>query len=107
MKELLHVIDDREEATVEDTARCKQFLFSFTESCDEQELSDFLNFATGSCYETSSLVSRSVKVYFTKSEAIYSSTCLMEIKIPIYFKTQEQFDLAVGAVIKGHSFNSH
>ena len=107
VKELLTIKEcDADGAAVEDAARCTRFLFTFIESSNEQELSNLLQFITGTT-ETSILLPRSVKVYFTNSDAIYSSTCLMEIKIPAYFKTQEEFDLAIKAVAKGNLFNSH
>jgi hypothetical protein len=53
VKELLKVKEcDTDEATVEDTARCTTFLFSFIESCNEQDLSDLLHVVTGTGYET-------------------------------------------------------
>ena len=87
--------------------RCSSLLNTFIDSCNEQELSDFLAFVTGSGFETCSLIPGSIQVYFTNTSAIYSSTCLMELKIPTHFVMQEHFNMAMRAVIEGHSFNTH
>lgn len=84
-----------------------QFLYSYLESCNEDQLSDFLTFVTGTGYETSALVLGSINVSFRNTDANFSSTCLMDIKIPTHFKSQAQFNTVFGAVIQGQAFNTH
>ena len=105
VKELLRVsVPDHDNLSAQ---KCSLFLYSFIESCSESELSNFLMFVTGTGFETTSLVPRSIKVSFTDTDAIYASTCLMEIKIPTMFESQTQFNSVFKAAINGHSFNTH
>ena len=47
------------------------------------------------------------KASFTE-DTIYFSTCLMELKIPIHFYTETEFDMAMRAVMVGSElFDSH
>ena len=78
VKELLHV-----SAPVlygsSSSQRCSELVYAFIDSCDEQDLHDFLQFVTGSGSETSSLCPGCIKVTFTGQDAIYASTCLTEL----------------------------
>ena len=96
VKELLNFgtsgLEDETNSTLE------QLLTTFIDGCNEEELSDLLPFVTGTCFQTSALVPGSVRVEFT--------ACLMELKVPKHFVSQEHFNVALKAVIKGRAFNS-
>ena len=104
VKELLNFgtsgLEDETNSTLE------QLLTTFIDGCKKEELSDLLAFVTGTCFQTSALVPRSVRVEFTESDVVYSSACLMELKVPKHFVSQEHFNVALKAVIKGRAFNS-
>ena len=68
----------------------------------------FFCFVTGSHFQTSSLVSGSIHVYFTDVPIIFISTCLMEVKILTHFANESQnfFNTAMQALVKESSFNT-
>lgn len=103
-KELLNMsIPGSEDET---NSRPAHLLTTFIDGCNEEELSDLLAFVTGTRFQTSALVPGSIKVEFVATDTIYSSACLMELKVPLHFVSQEQFNTAMKAVIKGNAFNS-
>lgn len=106
VKDLVQIVANSDDRSV--AIRCEFLLKSFIDSCTEDGLSSFLAFATGSHFQTSSLVTGSIHVYFTDMPVIFASTCLMEVKIPTYFANQSQnvFNTAMEAIVKGSSFNT-
>ncbi len=106
VKELIKIIHETEDRSL--SMRCEFLLMSFIDSCNEDDLSDFLGFSTGSHFQTSSLVAGSIHIYFTSATAVFASTCLMELKIPIHFANESQpyFNTSLLAVIKERYFNT-
>ena len=101
IKELLTIDDCDDQASV---ASC-QMLMGFLGGATQRQLRQFLMFATGTEL-VGSLEPDAIQVLFVKCDAIYASTCLMEIKIPLSFDSYEQFKVAMEAVIVKNTFTT-
>ena len=81
-------------------------LLTIIKSCTEEKLLDFLRFLTGTGLETISLVPGCTVVSCTSTDVIYSSTCLMELKVRTEFQSYAHFDIHTRSVMKGQSFST-
>jgi len=87
-----------------DAVRCCQMLSAFIQNSEETDLSDFLQFVTGSPTVTGTMVPGCIKVSCTDTDSFYASTCLMELKVPLQFSTYKEFESTLRMVLKGKSF---
>lgn len=99
--ELLHLRDENDSIPAK---RCCQMLSAFIQNSEEPDLSDFLQFVTGSPTVTGTMVPGCIKVSCTDTDSFYASTCLMELKVPLQFSTYKEFESTLRMVIKGKSF---
>ena len=101
IKELLTIDDCNDQASV---ASCDMFI-RFLDGATHGQLRQFLMFATGTEH-AGSLEPGAIQVSFLKCDAIYASTCLMEVKILISVDSYEQFKAAMENVIVKDTFTT-
>ena len=101
---VLELLDLRDENDSIPAKRCCQMLSAFIQNSGETDLSDFLQFVTGSPTVTGTMVPGCIKVSCTDTDSFYASTCLMELKVPLQFSTYKEFESTLRMVIKGKSF---
>ena len=101
---VLELLDLRDENDSIPAKRCCQMLSAFIQNSEETDLSDFLQFVTGSPTVTGTMVPGCIKVSCTDTDSFYASTCLMELKVPLQFSTYKEFESTLRMVIKGKSF---
>ena len=99
--ELLDLGDDKDSIPAK---RCCQMLSAFIQNSKDTDLSDFLQFVTGSPTVTGTMVPGCIKGSCTDTDSLYASTCLMELKVPLQFSTYKELESTLRVVIKGKSF---
>lgn len=78
-----------------------QMLYSFIQNSSVDDLLDFLSFTTGSRSRTSIFVPGSIAVSVGNAEAIFASTCTLELKLPSGFASYLEFESSMRAMFKG------
>lgn len=78
-----------------------QMLYSFIQNSSVDDLLDFLSFTTGSRSSTSIFVPGSIAVSVGNTEAIFASTCTLELKLPSGFASYPEFESSMRAMFKG------
>eukprot|EP00794_Sanderia_malayensis_P005868 gene5868-6561_t len=82
------------------------WLFLFIENASERTLANFLCYVTGSSSCTSVFVPGSISVHIGNVDAIYASTCTLDLKIPVSFDDYLHFESSMMAVMKGKAYNT-
>jgi len=78
-----------------------QMLYSFIQNSSADDLFDFLSFTTGSRSSTAIFVPASIAVSGGNTEAIFASTCTLELKLPYGFASYSEFESSMRANFKG------
>ena len=78
-----------------------QMLYSFIQNSSADDLFDFLSFTTGSRSSTAIFVPASIAVLGGSTEAIFASTCTLELKLPYGFASYSEFESSMRAIFKG------
>ena len=78
-----------------------QMLYSFIQNSSVDDLFDFFSFTTGSRSSTAILVTDSIAVSCGNTEAIFASTCTLELKLPYEFASYSEFESFMRAIFKG------
>ena len=89
-------------------AVCKamQMLYAFIQNADQEELSTFLFFLTGSKSITGVFEPGCVTVSVENTQGIFASTCLLELHIPSGICSYVQFESSMRAVLQGTKFTT-
>eukprot|EP00112_Aurelia_sp_Birch-Aquarium-sp1_P011560 Seg2427.13 transcript_id=Seg2427.13/GoldUCD/mRNA.D3Y31 product="G2/M phase-specific E3 ubiquitin-protein ligase" protein_id=Seg2427.13/GoldUCD/D3Y31 len=82
------------------------WLLLFIENASEQTLANFLCYVTGSRSCTSVFVPGSIAVHIGNVDAIYASTCTLDLKLPVSFADYLQFESSMVAVMKGKMYST-
>lgn len=83
-----------------------QMLLSFIDNAKENVLCMFLGFVTGCKSSTTALRPGCVNVTVEDTPTIFASTCMMDLKLPLNFNSNVQFDACVNAVLGSSSFST-
>lgn len=86
--------------------RVFQMLQNFVKNCTKEDLDDFLKFVTGVTSSAKDVLPHHISVSCVDTNSIFSSTCLLELKLPTHFATYAEFEANMRAVIKGSSFTT-
>ena len=78
-----------------------QMLYSFIQNSSADDLFDFLSFTNGSRSSTAIFVPASIAVLGGNTEAIFASTCPLELKLPYGFASYSEFESSMRAIFKG------
>ena len=82
------------------------WLLLFIESASKQTLANFLCYVTGSRSCTSVFVPGSIAVHIGNVDAIYASTCTLDLKLPVSFADYGQFESSMFAVMEGKMYTT-
>ena len=69
-----------------------QMPYSFIQNSSADDLFDFLSFTTGSRSSTAIFVPAPIAVLGGNTEAIFASTCTLELKLPYGFASYSEFE---------------
>ena len=86
--------------------RVFQMLHTFIKDCNADSLDDFLRFVTGTRCSAKSILPRRITVSCERTNSIFASTCLMELKMPNHFRNYAEFEAAMHSVIGGSTFTT-
>ena len=86
--------------------RVFQMLQTFVKNCNVNGLDDFLRFVTGTRCTAKSILPRRITVSCESTNSIFASTCLMELKLPNYFRNYAESEAAMHSVIGGNTFTT-
>lgn len=91
-----------------DSERVFQMLQSFVRNASVQDLQNLLKFITGSHTSSSATLPHRVSVSCHESDSFFASCCLLQLKLPKYFTSYAEFELALRVVLegKGSSFTT-
>jgi len=86
--------------------RVFHMLQTFVKNCNANGLDDFLRFVSGTRCAAKSILPRRVTVSCESTNSIFASTCLMELKLPNYFRNYAESEAAMHSVIGGNTFTT-
>lgn len=91
-----------------DSERVFQMVESFVRNASVQDLEDLLKFITGSHTSTSATLPHRVSVSCHGSHSFFASCCLLQLKLPKYFTSYAEFEVALRVAVegKGSSFTT-
>ncbi|XP_067024756.1 G2/M phase-specific E3 ubiquitin-protein ligase-like [Acropora muricata] len=91
-----------------DSERVLQLLQSFVRNASVQDLEDLLKFITGCHTSTSATLPHRVFVSCHDSHSFFASCCLLQFKLPKYFTSYAEFEVALRVAVegKGSSFTT-
>ena len=78
-----------------------QMLYSFIQNSSADDLFDFVSFTNGSRSSTAIFVPASIAVLGGNTEAIFASTCPLELKLPYGIASYSEFESSMRAIFKG------
>lgn len=85
-----------------------QMLQSFVRNASVQDLEDLHKFVTGSHTSSGAILPYHVSVSSHESDSFFASCCLLQLKLPKYFTSYSDSELALRVVLegKGSSFTT-
>ena len=84
-----------------------QMLKTFITTLSVDDLKKFLRFVTGTSEVLNSTLPHRISVYcYNSGDSIFSSTCLLVLKLPNNLQNYTAFDLAMRTVTNGSSFTT-
>ena len=78
-----------------------QMLYSFIQNSSVDDVFDFLSFTTGSRSSTAIFEPGSIAVSVGNTEAIFPSTCTIELKLPYGFASYSECESSMREMFKG------
>ena len=79
------------------------FFLHFISNATAEKLKKFCKCCTGSSYLP---ISKQIKINYKGYESFVASTCSFTLDIPVAYKSQDEFLVALESVIEGNTFSS-
>ena len=86
--------------------RVYQMLLNFIKGSNANELDAFLKFVARANTMAKGTLPRKISVSCSSSDSIFSSVCIMSLKLPSHFSTAEDFNNAMKSVLDSQKFST-